>query len=82
MAVAGSVEWSYDRARLTELRQLSARSGGAERLDLAQIWDAPRPITWRSVRAWVLALWALLFVADAALTRLGVSLLPGRRMTL
>jgi hypothetical protein len=79
IAVAGSAEWSFDRARLVELRQLSERSGGQERLDLAQVWNAPRPITWRPIRAWVLALWAALFVADAALTRLGISLLPKRK---
>ena len=78
LAVAGSAEWSFDRARLIELQQLSVRSGGQERLDLAQIWNAPRPVTWRSVRAWALVLWAALFVADAALTRLGISLWPRR----
>lgn len=78
VAVAGAVEWSFDRSRLLELRQLSERSGGQERLDLAQIWNAPRPITWRSLRAWVLAAWALLFLADAAFTRLGISLLRTR----
>ncbi len=79
LAVAGSAEWAFDRARVIELQQLSARSGGQERLDLAQIWQAPRPIAWRSIRAWVLALWAVLFIADAALTRLGVSLLRQSR---
>jgi len=78
LAVAGSAEWSFDRARLTELHQLSVRSGGQERLDLAQVWRAPRPVTWRPVRAWALGLWAVLFVADAALTRLGLSLVPRR----
>ena len=78
LAVAGSAEWSFDRTRLTELHQLSVRSGGQERLDLAQTWRAPRPVTWRSVRAWALVLWAALFVADAALTRLGISLVPRR----
>jgi hypothetical protein len=75
VTVAGSAEWSFDPARMQELRQLSQRSGGEERLDLAQIWRAPRPIAWRSIRPWLLALWAVLFVADAALTRVGVSLL-------
>jgi hypothetical protein len=79
LAVPGSAEWSFDRSRIEELRQLSTRSGGQERLDLAQIWQAPRPATWRSVRGWALALWALLFLADAALTRLGISLLPARK---
>jgi uncharacterized membrane protein len=82
LAVSGSAEWSFDRDRLLELRQLSTRSGGQERLDLAQIWRAPRPITWRSIRAWVLALWAVLFIADAALTRIGVSLLPRAKRAL
>ena len=79
LAVTGSAEWSFDRTRLAELRGLSLQSGGQERLDLAQIWRAPRPITWRDVRVWALALWAVLFIADAALTRLGISLLPQRQ---
>lgn len=78
LAVTGSAEWSFDRTRLTELHQLSVRSGGQERLDLAQVWRAPRPVTWRSVRVWTLVLWAVLFVADAALTRLGITLVPRR----
>jgi hypothetical protein len=80
LAVAGSAEWSYDRTRLTELRQLSTSSGGTERLDLAQVWRAPRPIAWRSIRRWLLAAWALVFLADAVVTRLGVSLWPGRKL--
>jgi hypothetical protein len=79
LTVAGSAEWSYDRTRLVELRQLSVRSGGQERLDLAQVWNAPRPIAWRSIRTLALIAWAVLFVADAALSRLGISLLPKRR---
>lgn len=82
VAVAGSPEWSFDPARRAELRQLSAQSGGEERLDLAGVWRAPRPVNWRSVRAWVLAGWAVLFVIDAALTRLGVSLLASRKRVL
>jgi hypothetical protein len=78
LTVAGSAEWSFDRARLAELRDLSARSGGQERLDLAQVWSAARPVAWRPVRGWVLALWAVLLVVEAALTRLGMSLMPRR----
>lgn len=79
LAMAGSAEWSYDRTRLVELRQLAVRSGGQERLDLAQVWSAPRPIAWRSIRSWTLIAWAVLFIADAALTRLGISLRPKPR---
>ncbi|MDO8542467.1 MAG: VWA domain-containing protein [Opitutaceae bacterium] len=82
VAVAGSAEWSFDSARLAELRQLSVRSGGEERLDLAQVWRAPRPVSWRSIRAWALGFWAVVFVADAALTGLGISLLPSRKRAL
>ncbi len=76
LTVSGSAEWSFNRDRLAELRDLSLRSGGAERLDLTSVWRAPRPIAWRDIRPWLLALWLLLFLADAALTRLGIPLLP------
>ena len=82
VGVSGSAEWSFDRDRLLELRQLSTRSGGQERLDLAEVWRAPRPITWRSIRGWVLGLWAIVFLTDAALTRLGISLVRGRKRAL
>jgi uncharacterized membrane protein len=75
----GSVEWSFDRDRLQELRQLSQRSGGRERLDLAEIWDAPRPPHYRAWRDGLLIAWVVLLLADAALTRLGISLLRARR---
>ncbi len=77
LAVSGAEEWAFDRARVVELQQLSLRSGGEQRLDLAAIWQAPRPAAWRPLRGWVLALWALVFVGDAALTRLGGA--PRRR---
>lgn len=72
----GLAEWSFDPDRRIELAQLAARSGGQERLDLAAMWDAPREVHVRSLRLWVLALGVLLLVADAALTRLGISLRP------
>jgi hypothetical protein len=75
----GLAEWSFDQDRRTELAQLAERSGGRERLDLAAVWDAPREVHVRSLRVWVLALGLLLLVADAALTRLGISLVPRSR---
>ena len=79
VAGAGAAEWSYDPARLEELRRLSANSGGRERLDLASVWSAPRPIDWRSIRRPLLMAWLGLLLTEAALTRLGFSLLPRRR---
>jgi hypothetical protein len=78
LTVAGAAEWAFDRARLAELQALSAASGGQERLDLAEVWRAPRPVAWRPVRAWVLMALAVLLVTEAALTRLGYSLMPRR----
>jgi hypothetical protein len=76
VTVAGSAEWAFDRARLEELKALSARSGGRERLDLADVWRAPRAAMWRSVQGWLLSAWLCCLLLDAALTRLGYSLLP------
>jgi hypothetical protein len=82
LAPGGSAEWSFEAARVQELRQLSARSGGVERLNLASIWDAPRAVNYRGIRGWLLVLWLVLLLADAALTQLDVSLLPRRRSRL
>ena len=71
---------SHMRVRLVNAEARSYINHSPERFDLAQIWKAPRPIAWRSIRHWVLTVWVLLFLADATLTRLGVSLLPRRRV--
>jgi hypothetical protein len=70
IAASGSPEWSYDREALEELRRLSVRSGGGARLDLATVWDAPRRIEARSLRAWWLSGAVALLVLEAAVTRL------------
>lgn len=79
MTVSGAAEWAFDRDRLLELDRLSIRSGGQQRLDLAQIWKAPRAVSERPIRRWLLAAWLLCFLADAALTRLDIRLVgrPG-----
>lgn len=71
--VAGSnAEWSFDRTRLGELEHLAQSSGGTERLDLEDIWRAPRQLAFRDIRPWLLGLLLALFVIDALITRLGV----------
>lgn len=74
LAVSTSAEWNFDVTRQRELQLLSLRSGGRERLDLATIWDAPRTAMWLSIRNPLLIAWSILFLADAVLTRLGISL--------
>ncbi|MDR1281793.1 MAG: VWA domain-containing protein [Opitutaceae bacterium] len=76
---ASGAEWSFERARVEELRQLAVRSGGRERLDLATIWDSPRVVSERSLRGWALAGALALVLLDALLTRLDVSLTRWRK---
>jgi hypothetical protein len=64
-------EWNFDRARLRELRAVSAASGGVERLDLSRVWRAPRREAYRDIRPWVLTLFGLVFLAEAFVTRTG-----------
>ncbi len=65
--------------RPQELKELSQRSGGRERIELASVWDAPRPVTARGIRGWLLTLFIALLLAEALLTRLGVALVAARR---
>ena len=81
LAAGGSAEWSFEQEPVQELRQLSVRSGGVERLDLASIWDAPRAVNHRAVRGWLLAVLLGLLLVDAALSQLDVSLIPARATT-
>jgi hypothetical protein len=69
-----SAEWTFDSARLTELDAVARASGGTERVDLAQVWQAPRHQGSRDLRPWLLILLLALFLIDAILTRLGLSL--------
>lgn len=75
----GSAEWSFDADRRMELEQLSQRSGGVNRLDLASVWKAPRKTHERPLAPWLLPFLAAVILAEATLTRLGISLLPTRR---
>jgi uncharacterized membrane protein len=78
LSVVGSAEWAFERGRLEELTALSARSGGREQTNLADVWKSPRPIAWRSIRVWVVSTLLGVLLADALLTRIGVSLIPRR----
>jgi uncharacterized membrane protein len=64
-------EWSFDRSRLTELRAVSQRSGGAERVDLSDVWNAPRPPAWRDMQRWLLIALVGMLVFEAWQTRTG-----------
>lgn len=68
-------EWSFDQARLDELREVSVRSGGAERVDLSDVWRAPRPPAWRDLQSWLLMALAVALLLEAWQTRAGWTLL-------
>ncbi len=70
--VAGSnLEWTFDRARLLELESVARATGGVERLDLTQIWNAPRRAEFYDPRNILLTLLLATFVLDALATRMG-----------
>lgn len=79
-AVLGrSPEWDFDPARANELRHLSSVSGGEERLDLSQVWQAPRRPSFSSLQPPLLILLLLLILAEVLESRLGGRWLSLRR---
>jgi hypothetical protein len=71
VSTGANPEWAFDRGRIAELRAAAAISGGGERVDLAEIWKAPRKAGFSDLRGWLILLLLLVFLADAAVTRLG-----------
>ncbi len=71
LEAAAGVEWEFDLARPAELAALSRASGGAERLDLTTVWEAPRPAAFLPLREPLLAATLALFLLEAFLFRLG-----------
>jgi hypothetical protein len=69
--VATNPEWVFDRSRINELRTVAEASGGVERLDLSHIWRAPRRSAYRDTRMWWLCIFAVAFLAEVLITRIG-----------
>jgi len=68
---ATNPEWDFDKARLDELKSVSFHSGGGERVDLSDVWHAPRPPTWRGISRWLLLALVLALLLEAWQTRAG-----------
>lgn len=64
-------EWAFDRHRLQELATTATRSGGVERLDLSDIWTAPRASAWIPLTRWLLLAFLLVLLLEAWQTRAG-----------
>jgi len=69
--VASNPEWAFDRGRVEELLAVSGRSGGVERVDLSDVWKAPRPTAWRSIRRWLLPALLVAILLEALTTQVG-----------
>ncbi|MGB8854765.1 MAG: vWA domain-containing protein [Pirellulales bacterium] len=64
-------EWTFDRSRLDELSAVCIRSGGEPRVDLSDVWTAPRPMAFRSIRRWLIPLLLLAILLEALQTQTG-----------
>ena len=64
-------EWSFDRSRLDELKALSAATSGTERVDLSDVWHAPRAEIWAPLTRWLLVALLLALLWEAWRTRIG-----------
>ncbi len=62
-------EWSFDKERLADLRATSTRSGGQERVDLSDVWHAPRAPAWTGINHWLLVALILVLLMEAWRTR-------------
>jgi hypothetical protein len=67
-------EWAFSRPRQMELEAISRLSGGEKRIDLSEVWQAPRRIGERDLRAPLLTLFLLCLLAEALVTRSGWTL--------
>lgn len=74
LQAGAGAEWELDPAKPAALAAISRASGGAERLDLTNIWNAPRPPQYADVRNWILPALLVLFLLETLLTRLEWSL--------
>jgi len=54
-----------------ELRAVSGRSGGVERVDLSDVWRAPRPAAFRDIRRWLLPALLVLLLLEALQSQVG-----------
>ncbi len=69
--VSTNPEWTFDRGRRDQLSAVSIRSGGEPRVDLSDVWTAPRPASFGSIRRWLIPALLLLILVEALQTQTG-----------
>ncbi len=84
IVLGSSSEWAFDPNRLTELRAVSAQTGGRELVDISQAWQRPSAIDQVNLRIPLAITLLVLILLDALITRTGWQLpllekLPSRK---
>lgn len=69
--VGSSTEWAFDPERLSELRSVSAQTGGRELVDLSHAWFRPPVIHEADLRMPLIIIALILILLDALITRTG-----------
>jgi uncharacterized membrane protein len=67
-------EWDFQLRKIQDLKNLSERTGGVERLDLGSIWELPRRKELLSLQPYLLTLFLWMFLLEALLERLNMPL--------
>lgn len=71
LAVGADAEWAFDRARIAELRQVSAASGGTELVNLESAWLRPPAKELAPIRPWLMIAALAVLLLEALVTRTG-----------
>ncbi|HUF61968.1 MAG TPA: vWA domain-containing protein [Verrucomicrobiales bacterium] len=79
LVVGSSTEWAFDPARIEDLRVTSTQSGGTRILDLQDAWLRPTTRQFADIRTWLLVAALIAMLAEALVTRLGLSPWPRRQ---
>ena len=72
--VGSSTEWAFDKDRLSELKSLSAQTGGRQLTDLSKAWVRPPIMHFADLRLPLAIALIVLMLLDALITRTGWSL--------
>jgi von Willebrand factor type A domain len=71
LTVGTNAEWAMDGARLDELRNVAAASGGGELLELDKAWRSPPTKQFADIHQWVWLAALFAIVVEALVTRTG-----------
>ena len=72
-------EWELNPQARTNFEAMCRTTGGKERVDLSSIFQEPRSYAVWDLQQTCIVVFLLLFLIDAALTRLGIDLIPRRK---